>query len=133
MEFPDNLKYTREHEWVRIEEEDVVVGITDYAQDQLGDIVFIELPNEGDEISKDEDFGTIESVKAVSDIYAPVSGEVVEVNDALPESPEIINDDPYGEAWMVRIHMSDPSELDELMSVDEYEEYVAAIEEEEEE
>jgi len=126
MEIPAGLKYSKEHEWVATEETVATIGITDYAQDQLGEIVYVELPAVGDKISKDDAFGVVESVKAVSDIYAPVSGTVVEVNQELPESPEMINKDPYGDGWLVKVKVSDPSELDDLLDHDEYEELVAA-------
>jgi len=126
MEIPAGLKYSKEHEWVATEETVATIGITDYAQDQLGEIVYVELPAVGDKISKDDAFGVVESVKAVSDIYAPVSGTVVEVNQELPESPEMINEDPYGDGWLVKVKVSDPSELDNLLDHDEYEELVAA-------
>ena len=125
MEFPEDLKYSKEHEWVLVEGGVATVGITDYAQDQLGDIVFVELPAVGDKVSKEDAFGVIESVKAVSDIYAPVSGKVVEVNDDLPENPEMLNEDSYGDGWIIKVEMSDPDELLDLMAAAEYEEYVA--------
>jgi glycine cleavage system H protein len=125
MEFPEDLKYSREHEWVLVEGAVVTIGITDYAQEQLGDIVFVELPAVGDKVSKEDAFGVVESVKAVSDVYAPVSGKVVEVNDDLPENPEMLNEDPYSDGWMIKVEMSDPDELGDLMSAVEYEEYVA--------
>jgi glycine cleavage system H protein len=125
MEFPEDLKFSKEHEWVLVEGSVATVGITDYAQDQLGDIVFVELPAVGDKVSKEDAFGVVESVKAVSDIYAPVSGKVVEVNDDLPENPEMLNEDPYGDGWIIKIEMNDPDELQDLMSAAEYEEYVA--------
>lgn len=127
MEFPDNLYYTKEHEWIRVEEEEdsIVVGITDYAQNQLGDIVFIELPDADEKtITKDEPFAVVESVKAASDIYAPVSGAVVEVNDELPNSPEVINQDCYGDGWMVRMKPSNSGELEELLSAEEYQSHI---------
>jgi glycine cleavage system H protein len=125
MEFPEDLKFSKEHEWVLVEGGVATVGITDYAQDQLGDIVFVELPAVGDKVSKEDAFGVVESVKAVSDIYAPVSGKVVEVNDDLPENPEMLNEDPYGDGWIIKIEMSDPEEVQDLMTAAEYEEYVA--------
>ena len=125
MEFPEDYKYSKEHEWVLLEGSVATIGITDYAQDQLGDIVFVELPAIGDKVSKEDAFGVVESVKAVSDIYAPVSGKVVEVNDDLPENPEMVNEDAYGDGWIIKIEMSDPEELQDLMSASEYEEYVA--------
>jgi glycine cleavage system H protein len=111
---------------IATEDEVATIGITDYAQEQLGEIVYVELPAVGDKISKDDAFGVVESVKAVSDIYAPVSGTVVEVNQELPESPEMINEDPYGDGWLVKVKVSDASELDDLLDNDEYEELVAA-------
>jgi glycine cleavage system H protein len=125
MEFPEDLKYSKEHEWVLVEDNVATVGITDYAQDQLGDIVFVEMPAIGDKVSKEDAFGVVESVKAVSDIYAPVSGKVLEVNDDLPDNPEMVNEDPYGDGWMIKIEMNDPEELQDLMTAAEYEEYVA--------
>ena len=125
MEFPEDLKYSKEHEWVLVEGNVATIGITDYAQDQLGDIVFVELPAIGDKVSKEDAFGVVESVKAVSDIYAPVTGKVLEVNDDLPENPEMINEDAYGDGWMIKIEMSDKDELNDLMTATEYEEYVA--------
>lgn len=129
MEFPEDLKYTREHEWVLVEGKVATIGITDYAQEQLGDVVFVELPAVGDKVTKDEAMGVVESVKAVSDIYAPVSGKVLEVNDDLPDSPEMINEDAYGDGWMVKIEISDPTDLDDLMNGEAYEQYVAEQEE----
>ncbi|MGD0948989.1 MAG: glycine cleavage system protein GcvH [Candidatus Binatia bacterium] len=125
MEFPEDFKYSKEHEWVLVEDKVATVGITDYAQDQLGDIVFVEMPAIGDKVSKEDAFGVVESVKAVSDIYAPVSGKVLEVNDDLPDNPEMVNEDPYGDGWMIKIEMNDPEELQDLMTAAEYEEYVA--------
>ncbi len=125
MELPDDLKYTREHEWVLVEGNVATVGISAFAEDQLGDVVFIELPGVGDTVAKDDAMGVVESVKAVSDVYAPVSGEVIEVNDDLPENTEMINEDPYGDGWMVKIELSDPSELDDLMSSEEYKQFIA--------
>lgn len=125
MEFPEDYKYSKEHEWVLVEGNVATVGITDFAQDQLGDIVFVELPAVGDKVSKEDAFGVVESVKAVSDIYAPVSGKVLEVNDDLPENPEMLNEDAYGDGWIIKIDMSDLEELNDLMTAAEYEEYVA--------
>lgn len=124
MEYPKGLRYSREHEWVLVENDDTgVIGITDFAQNELGDVVYVEAPELGEKISKDDPFGAVESVKAVSDLYAPVSGTVTEVNDALPETPDLINEDPYGEGWIVKVDMSDPDELDDLMNAEEYAEY----------
>jgi glycine cleavage system H protein len=124
MEFPKELRYSREHEWVAVEENIATIGITDYAQDQLGDVVYVELPAMGTPVTKDEAFGVVESVKAVSDIYAPVSGTVTEVNVSLPDSPETVNEDPYGDAWMIRVEMSDPGEIDDLMTAAQYKKFV---------
>ena len=126
MEIPAGLKYSKEHEWVATEDSVATVGITDFAQDQLGEIVYVELPAIGDKISKDDPFGVVESVKAVSDIYAPISGTVVEVNSEIPESPEMINEDPYGDGWLIKVQVSDDAELDDLMNNEEYEELIAA-------
>ncbi len=125
MEFPKDLKYTKEHEWVRTEEDNIVtVGITDYAQDSLGDVVYIELPQEGGTVTKNEPFGVVESVKSVSDLYSPVSGVVKEVNEELIESPEIINGDPYGDAWMIKVEINSPEELDDLLTSEEYQKFI---------
>ncbi len=121
---PSDLKYSKEHEWVRIDGNRVTIGITDYAQDSLGDIVFVELPAVGDTLEKDDTFGVVESVKAASDIFTPLSGKVVEVNEALEEAPETINNDPYGEGWIVVLELSDPSELDDLLSAEEYQAFL---------
>ena len=120
MEFPSDLKFTTEHEWVRVEGKTATIGITDYAQDQLGDIVFVELPEEGEQVVAGDTFGVVESTKSVSDLYAPVTGKVVESNDPLLESPETINDDPYGEGWMIKVEIKDSKELSNLMSAKEY-------------
>ncbi len=124
VQIPDELKYTTDHEWAMEESELLVIGITDYAQDALGEIVYIELPGEGDEITKGDPFGAVESTKAVSDLYAPVSGDVVEVNEALLDSPETINEDPYGEGWMIKVRPYDPGEIEDMMDFEEYTEYV---------
>ena len=121
MNFPDDLRYTQNDEWIRVEGDLAYVGISDYAQDQLSDVVYVEITvSEGDSLSQGDSFGTVESVKAASDVYSPVSGEVVEINDTLEDTPEIINDEPYGAAWMLQIKLSDPSELDELMDAEAY-------------
>ena len=122
MSVPEDLQYTKTHEWVRTEGDTATIGITEHAQDELGDIVFVELPDEGDTFDAGESFGTVESVKAVSDLYAPVGGEVVEVNSALEDAPERINEDPYGEGWIVKLRTSDEADL---LSAEEYEEVVA--------
>ncbi|HEY7725028.1 MAG TPA: glycine cleavage system protein GcvH [Anaeromyxobacteraceae bacterium] len=124
MNVPDDLKYTREHEWCRVEGSRALVGITDHAQDQLGDIVYLELPDVGDAVRKGEAFGVVESTKAVSDIFAPVTGKVVEVNDPLSESPETINEDPYEEGWLIRVEISDPAELGDLLDAAGYRKFV---------
>jgi glycine cleavage system H protein len=124
MEFPKGLRYSREHEWVLVEEDAATIGITDYAQEQLGDVVFVELPELDTQLTKDEPFSVVESVKAVSDIYAPVSGRVTEANTELTNSPETVNEDPYGDAWLVQIELSDPEELDSLMIAEEYEQFI---------
>ncbi|MBN1396963.1 MAG: glycine cleavage system protein GcvH [Bacteroidetes bacterium] len=120
MNFPDNLKYTTEHEWIRVEGKFGWIGITDYAQSELGDVVFVEIPAAGAKIEKDKSFGTIEAVKAVSDLYAPVTGEIVEVNAEVKDHPEIVNKDPYGNGWMVKITMSNPTEANALLDVQAY-------------
>lgn len=125
MTNPRDLKYTKEHEWARLEGNRATIGITHYAQEALGDVVFVELPGVGDKITEGEAFGTVESVKSVSDLYAPVSGEVVEVNGNVLDSPEILNTDPYGAAWMIVVEMSDPAEADKLLSAEQYEEFLA--------
>jgi len=122
LSVPEDLQYTKTHEWVRTEGDTATIGITEHAQDELGDIVFVELPDEGDTFDAGESFGTVESVKAVSDLYAPVGGEVVEVNSALEDAPERINEDPYGEGWIVKLRTSDEADL---LSAEEYEEVVA--------
>lgn len=124
MNFPEDLKYTTEHEWVRIEGDVATVGITDYAQDQLGDIVFVELPEEGEEIEKGDTFGVVESTKSVSDLYVPLSGVVLESNDPLLDSPEIINEDPYGEGWMIRIKIKSKDEIVDLLDAPNYQKTV---------
>ncbi|WP_240374475.1 glycine cleavage system protein GcvH [Bacillus piscicola] len=125
MNLPKDLKYSEEHEWVKTEGEKVRIGITDFAQSELGDIVFVELPEVGDEIEADEPFGSVESVKTVSELYAPLSGKVVEVNEELDDSPEFVNESPYDKAWMIVVEPSNEEEIDELMSADEYEEMVS--------
>ncbi len=121
MKIPQDLKYTKEHEWVRDNGDGTVsVGITDFAQGELGDIVFVELEPEGSEFGQDDVFGTVEAVKTVSELFLPVSGEILECNQALEDDPELVNSDPYGKGWMVKIKMSDPSEFDSLLSAEEY-------------
>ena len=120
MNVPDELKYTEEHEWIRVEGDEIVVGVTDFAQGELGDVVFIELETEGEDLSRGDTFGTIEAVKTVSDLYMPVDGLVVKVNPALEDTPELVNSEPFGEGWMIRIKLSDPSQLDDLIPADKY-------------
>jgi len=128
MDFPEELKYSKTHEWVRPEgENEVVIGISDYAQQELGDIVYLELPEEGDVVEKDSAFGVIESTKATEDLYSPVSGTVVEVNTPLIDSPEVINEDPYGDGWMIRVELSEPKELEDLMNAEEYQDYIKEL------
>ncbi|HTN53412.1 MAG TPA: glycine cleavage system protein GcvH [Anaeromyxobacter sp.] len=124
MEFPEDLRYTRDHEWARRKGANLVVGITDFAQDQLGDVVYVELPDVGDPVKKGEAFGVVESTKAVSELFAPLSGKVVEVNDPLSDAPETVNEDPYEEGWMIVIEPSDPAELDALMDAKAYRAFV---------
>lgn len=120
MNFPENLKYTKDHEWVRAEGNDAYIGITDFAQSELGDIVYVEIETEGEELSHEEIFGTVEAVKTVSDLFMPVSGKVLEVNPALLSNPEGVNKDPYGKGWMIKVAIKDPSELNSLLSVADY-------------
>ncbi len=124
MTYPENLKYTEDHEWVRVEGGKAYVGITSYAQDQLGDVVYLELPEVGLEVTAGSMFATVESVKAVSDVYAPVSGTIVEVNEELNDAPELVNEDPFSGGWMCVIELSDPSEVDNLMDVSAYQKLV---------
>jgi glycine cleavage system H protein len=126
--YPANLLYTKEHEWVRVEGDVGVIGITDHAQKELGDIVYVDLPKAGAAVEQGKTFGSVESVKAVSDIYAPVSGEVVESNELLATAPEKLNEDPHGAAWLVKIKLSAPSETTQLLSADDYQKYVGAEE-----
>ena len=120
MNIPENLKYTSEHEWVRVEGDEAVIGITDFAQGELGDVVFIEIETEGETLTQGDTFGTIEAVKTVSELYMPLDGEVIEVNPALEDSPEIVNSKPYGEGWMIRIRISDKAQLEALLSAEDY-------------
>ncbi len=122
MNVPGNLKYTKEHEWVKVDGKTAIVGITDFAQGELGDIVFVELPNVGETFGQMKPFGTIEAVKAVSDMYAPVGGKVLEVNTALDDDPMIINRDPYGDGWILKLELTDSSELEELLDAKSYQE-----------
>lgn len=120
MNVPADLKYTKEHEWARVAGDEVTVGITDYAQGELGDIVYVELPEVGTEIAMDASFGTIEAVKAVNDLYAPLSGTVIAINEALEDAPDKVNNDPYGDGWMIKIKLSDPAEVDKLLDGEAY-------------
>ncbi|KPV43559.1 glycine cleavage system protein GcvH [Alicyclobacillus ferrooxydans] len=122
---PQDLKYSKEHEWVRVDGTKAYIGITDFAQDELGDIVFVELPEAGSTLTVNSTFGTVESVKTVSDLFAPVSGTVVEVNDALGDSPEVVNSDPYGKGWMIVVEMSNSADLDDLLDASSYEAHVS--------
>ena len=126
MSAPTDLRYTRDHEWVRVDGAEATVGITQYAADQLGDIVFVELPDAGRDLEVAKAFGVVESVKAVSDLFAPVSGAVTSTNPALASEPELVNSDPYGDGWMIKISVTDPAELDDLLDGDAYDDLVAA-------
>ena len=125
MNVPEDLKYTKDHEWVRVEGESVIVGITDFAQKELGDIVYVDVDTEGESIEQEEVFGSVEAVKTVSDLMMPVSGEIVAFNDALEEEPELVNSDPYGDGWMIKVLVSDFTELDSLLSANQYKELVS--------
>ena len=122
--YPQEFLYTKEHEWIRVQEQIGTIGITDHAQKELGDIVYVELPKPGEHVAANESFGTVESVKAVSEIYSPVSGEVAAVNTKLQNNPEMLNSDPHREAWLVQVRLSDRSEIEKLMTADEYEAYI---------
>lgn len=124
MSIPSELKYTKDHEWAKKEGDIVTIGITDYAQGELGDVVFVELPAEGDEVSQDDTFGTIEAVKAVADLFSPLSGKVVEINETLSDQPDIVNSDPYGVGWMVKIKIPDEKEWNGLMSDGDYKDHI---------
>jgi len=128
LKFSDDLHYTEDHEWVKVEGDTAKIGISDYAQDQLGDIVFVELPNVGDSFQKGDEFGTVESVKAVSELYIPISGEVTAINNALEDSPELVNTQPYDDGWMIAVKIADPSELDALVSKDDYYKMIKELE-----
>ena len=123
--YPSDLKYDKEHEWVRLDGDIAVIGITDFAQDQLGEVVYVDLPSEGDAVTSGEPFGEVESVKSVSELFSPVTGEVVTVNDVLKDASETVNTDPYGDGWMIQVKIDDPSQVDDLMSAAEYEAFVS--------
>ena len=123
---PENLRYSKDHEWVGVDGDIATVGITDYAQHSLGDVVYIDMPRVGDKLSGREAFGSVESVKAVSEIFMPVTGEITEVNDGLNDTPEAVNNDPYEAGWMIKVQMDNPGEADAMLSAEEYEEYLAA-------
>ncbi|NME71626.1 glycine cleavage system protein GcvH [Flammeovirga aprica] len=125
MNFPAELKYTKDHEWLRVEGEFAYIGITEFAQSELGDIVFVDITAEDEEVAEGEVFGSVEAVKTVSDLFMPVNGEVVEVNEAIDAAPELVNSDPYGEGWMIKIKLSDPSEVDALLDSEAYKEEIA--------
>lgn len=126
MNIPQDLKYTKDHEWVRIEGDTATIGVTDFAQGELGDIVYVEVETLDETLDREEVFGTVEAVKTVSDLFMPVSGEIIEFNDSLEDEPEKVNDDPYGEGWMIKIKMSDASEAEELLSAEEYKEVIGS-------
>lgn len=121
---PEEFKYTKDHEWVLIEDDVATIGITDYAQNALGDVVYVELPNPGENFEAHDAFGSVESVKAVSEIFTPLGGEIMEINEDLNDAPEVVNDDPYGDAWLVKVKMDDPSEVDELLTSEEYADFL---------
>jgi glycine cleavage system H protein len=123
---PDDLHYSKDHEWVRVEGNTAIVGISDYAQDSLGDVVYVELPKPGDEFAANESFGSVESVKAVSEVFSPISGVISGINEALADEPEKVNQDPYGQGWMIRVEMSNPGEVDSLLTAAEYEDFTKA-------
>ena len=125
MNFPVELKYTKDHEWIRVEGDVAYVGFTDYAQSELGEIVYVDITTEGETVAKEEVFGTIEAVKTVSDLFMPVSGEVLEVNAELEDAPELVNEDAYGKGWLIKITVNDPAELDELLSSEDYQALIA--------
>jgi glycine cleavage system H protein len=125
MNVPDNLKYTKDHEWIKLDGDTAVIGITDFAQNELGDIVYVEIETEGEEVDAGEVFGTVEAVKTVSDLFMPVAGEVIEINEALESAPEKVNEDPYGEGWMIKISIKNSSELENLLTPEAYQELIA--------
>ena len=123
---PEDLHYSKDHEWVRVDGDHAIIGITDYAQNSLGDVVYVELPKAGDAFSANEPFGSVESVKAVSEVFTPVAGEIVKINESLADEPETVNSDPYGDGWMIRVKMSNPGEVDSLLTAAEYEDFTKA-------
>ena len=125
MNFPTDVKYTKDHEWIRVDVDVAYVGITDYAQSELGEIVYVDITTEGETVNKEEVFGTIEAVKTVSDLFMPVTGEVLEVNPELEDAPQLVNEDAYGKGWIIKVNVSDAAELDELLSAAEYEQLIA--------
>ncbi len=127
MHFPEDLKYTKEHEWIKIENDEGVIGITDYAQDQLGDIVYVELPEAGETFNAMESFGSIDSVKTSSELYIPVSGEVIEVNEDVIDRPELVNEDPYGKGWLIKIRITNPEELKNLLDASAYRTFIESL------
>lgn len=125
MNFPADLKYTKDHEWIRVEGDVAYVGITDFAQSELGEIVYVDITTEGETVEKEEVFGTIEAVKTVSDLFMPATGEVLEVNPELEDAPELVNEDTYGKGWLIKVTVADPAQLDELLSAEEYQKLIA--------
>ena len=126
MNIPQELKYTKDHEWIRVEGDHIVIGVNDFAQKELGDIVYVDVDTEGDTVEKEEVFGSVEAVKTVSDLFMPITGEVVAFNEDLEDAPELVNNDPYGDGWMIKVAVSDASELEQLLSADEYKDLVGA-------
>ena len=123
---PEDLHYSKDHEWVRVDGDQAIIGITDYAQNSLGDVVYVELPKPSESFAVNESFGSVESVKAVSEVFTPVSGEVVKINESLADEPEKVNSDPYGDGWMIRVQMSNPGEVDSMLTAAEYEDFTKA-------
>lgn len=126
MNIPADLKYTKDHEWIKVDGDEATIGVTDYAQGELGDVVYVEIETEGETLEREEVFGTVEAVKTVSDLFMPISGEVIAVNEKLADEPDTVNNDPYGEGWMVKIKISDSSQLDELLSAEDYKSEIGA-------
>jgi len=126
MNIPQELKYTKDHEWVRVEGDHVVIGVTDFAQKELGDIVYVDVDTEGETVEKDEVFGSVEAVKTVSDLFMPITGEVIEFNESLEDAPEVVNNDPYGDGWMIKVAISDMQELEDLLTAEQYNDLVGA-------